>query len=74
MRQNTVENYFKDRQTDIQTYRQRELQTDRQTNRQTYRQKTGRQTESCKCAHSPATIFCDNMNFLQAVLERIELI
>ena len=42
---------------------------DRQTDR--YRD---RQTESWICARSPATIVCENMKFLQSVLERLEII
>ena len=80
MRQNTVESYFKrqtDRQTKIQTNIQTKRKTDRhtdgQTDGQTARQ-TDRLTEYCKFARSPSTIVCENMNFLQAAIEQLELI
>ena len=66
-----------DKQTDLQTERNTETQTNGQTDIQTYRKtdgQTDRPTESCKFARSPATIVCKNMNFLQAVLEYLELI
>ena len=74
-----------DRQTDRQTYSQTEIHTQRvkyrqiyrRTKRQTDRQtdrKTDRQKKSFKLACSPATLVCENINFLQAVLERLELI
>ena len=61
------------KRTEIKTDRQMDRQTDIQTERKTDRQ-TNRQTESCKYARSPATIVCKNMNFLQTVLEQLELL